>query len=210
MRRRLGVLAVLLLVVPAWPVFSQQDRSAAPARELTRSFRMTFVRIDPGALLPGSDSADEDEAPAHGVTLTEGFSIQGPDLPVEQGWEPVMQIAEGQRIQVKTRDGGTRHGTLMSATAESIAIRHESGARSIDRAEVLRVRVYDPGRRTRRGLKWTAIGAAAGAAIGFAACTSCLGEGAGPRYVGPGASVGMGLGALGFLSSPYRTVYEVK
>ena len=126
------------------------------------------------------------------------------------GWNSVMRITEGQKIELKTRDGAKLKGTLISASAESIAIRYKSGERSIDRADVQRVSVYDAGRRTRRGIMLTAIGAGAGLGIGFAVCPQCANEGAGAKYVGPGVGVGAGLGALGFLSSPYKTVYEVK
>ena len=126
------------------------------------------------------------------------------------GWDSVTQITEGEKIELKTRDGVKLKGTLIHATAESIAIRYKSGERSIDRTDVLRVRVYDAGRRTRQGIMWTAIGAGAGLGIGFAACPQCSNEGAGAKYVGAGVGIGAGLGALGFLSSPYKTVYEVK
>ena len=125
------------------------------------------------------------------------------------GWNSVTQIAEGQKIELKMRDGVKLQGTLISATAESIAIRYKSGERSIDRADVLRVRVYDAGRRTRRGIMWTAIGAGAGLGIGFAVCPYCPNEGH-SGYAGTGVGVGAGIGALGFLSSPFKTVYEVK
>jgi hypothetical protein len=54
------------------------------------------------------------------------------------------------------------------------------------------------------------IGAGAGLGIGFAVCPQCSNEEAGAKNAGPGTGVGAALGALGFLTSPYRTVYEVK
>ena len=77
------------------------------------------------------------------------------------GWDSVPRVTEGQKIEVRTRDGAELKGTFISATAESIAIRYKSGEQSIERANVLRVRVYDAGRRTRKGAMWTAIGAGA-------------------------------------------------
>lgn len=125
------------------------------------------------------------------------------------GWDSVTQIEEGQTIELKTRDGVKLKGTLISTSTESIGIRYKSGERSIDRVDVLRVRVYDAGRRIRRGIVWTAVGAGAGIAIGFGVCPYCSNEGH-SGYVGVGAIGGAGVGALGFLSSPYETVYEVK
>lgn len=126
------------------------------------------------------------------------------------GWDSMTRMTEGQKIELRTRDGAKLQGTFISATAESIAIRYKSGEQSIERVNVLRVRVYDAGHRTRRGILWTAIGAGAGFGVGFAVCPQCSNEGAGAKYVGPGVAVGAGLGALGFLSSPYKTIYEVK
>jgi hypothetical protein len=127
------------------------------------------------------------------------------------GWDSVTRITEGQKIELRTREGAKLQGTLISATAESIAIRYKSGEQSIERANVLQVRVYDAGRRTRKGLLWTAIGAGAGFGVGVAVCPQCSNEGSGAKYVGPGLAIGAGMGALGgFLSSPYKTIYEVK
>jgi hypothetical protein len=125
------------------------------------------------------------------------------------GWDSVMLIKEGQKIELKTRDEGKLKGTLIFAKAESIAIRYKSGERSINRTDVLRVRVYDANRRIKRGIMWTAIGTGVGMAIGFGVCVYCYNE-HGSGYVGAGAVGGAGVGALGFLSSPYKTVYEVK
>jgi hypothetical protein len=126
------------------------------------------------------------------------------------GWDSVTRITEGQKIELRTRDGVELKGTFISATAESIAIRYKSGEQSVDRTNVLRVRVYDAGRRTRKGVMWTAIGAGAGFGVGMAACPQCSNEGNGAKYVGPGVAVGAGMGALGFLSSPYKTIYKMK
>jgi hypothetical protein len=126
-------------------------------------------------------------------------------------WDSVMQITEGQKIELKMRDGAQLKGTFISATAESVAIRYKSGEQSVDRVNVLRVRVYDAGRRTSRGLLWAAIGAGAGAGFGFMVCPSCPNEGAGAKYVRPAAAIGAaGGGTLGFLSSSYKTIYKVK
>jgi len=126
-------------------------------------------------------------------------------------WDSVARITEGQKIEVKLRDGAELKGTFVSATAESIAIRYKSGERSVDRVNVRQVRVYDPGRRTLRGVLWTAIGAGAGAGFGFAICPGCANEGAGAKYVGPAVAIGAaGGGVLGFLASPYKTIYKVK
>ena len=75
-------------------------------------------------------------------------------------WEAILQVQAGKRIEITTRDGVQARGALWSAAADAAVIRDESGERSFARAEVRRVRVYEPGRRIRRGLLWTAVGRA--------------------------------------------------
>jgi hypothetical protein len=124
------------------------------------------------------------------------------------GWEGVERIPADQPIEVTTQDGTRTRATFVSATRDALVVREKSGERSIVRTEIRRVRVADPARRLRRGLIWTAVGAGAGAAAGAAVCPSCPNEGSGYKYVGPGAAAGAAIGALGFLSAPYRTVYR--
>lgn len=125
-------------------------------------------------------------------------------------WDAVRQISAGRKIEIIARDGGKTRADFVSADAEVLTFREESGPRSLTRPEIRRVRVFDPRRRVFKGLLWMGIGAAAGGGIGAGVCPYCANEGHGYRYVGPGVAVGAGVGALGFLSSPYRTVYKGK
>ena len=126
------------------------------------------------------------------------------------GWDSVQRTAPDHAIEVFTQDGARVRATFISATADSIVIRDSSGERSIERPSVREVRVHDPSRRTRMGLIATAIGAGAGFTVGYLVCAHCINEGAEYKYVGIGVAVGAGLGALGFKSAPYRTVYKSK
>ena len=125
-------------------------------------------------------------------------------------WDAVQRIPAAQKIQVTERRGGGRfRATLVSAGPDSVIVREASGERSIPRADIRELRVFDPGRRIHRGLLWTLIGAGAGAGASLAACASCANEGHDPAmFVPAGVGVGAAIGALGFLSSPYRTVYK--
>ena len=125
-------------------------------------------------------------------------------------WDALERIPSEQRIEVTERNGGGRlRATFVSAHPDSIVVREASGERSIQRADIREVRVFDPGRRNHRGLLWTLIGAGAGAGASLAARASCSGEGRSTaKYVPLGLPVGAAIGALGFLSSPYRTVYR--
>ena len=125
-------------------------------------------------------------------------------------WEAVQRIPAEQKVEIRTRDGARTRGAFVSATADAVTLREKSGDRLVTRAEIRELRVADPSRRVRTGLISTAIGAAAGWGIGFAVCPHCANEGAPYKYIGPGIAIGSGVGALGFLSVPYRTVYKTK
>ncbi len=127
-------------------------------------------------------------------------------------WDAVQQIPAAQRIEVTELHGGGRlRATLVSAGPDSVVVRDASGERSIPRADIRELRVFDPGRRVHRGLLWTLVGAGAGAGASLAACISCSGEGRNmTTYVPLGVAVGAAIGAIGFLSSPYRTVYKIR
>jgi len=126
------------------------------------------------------------------------------------GWDALQRIPANRKIEIITRDGKLTRADFLSVAGDVLAFRETSGERSLTRAEIRQVRVFDPGRRIRKGLIWTAVGAAAGAGAGVAACPYCPNEGHGSPYVGPGAAIGAGIGALGFLSSPYKTAYKSK
>ena len=125
-------------------------------------------------------------------------------------WDAVRQIPAGQRIEVTDRSGGGwLRATLVSARPDTVVLREASGERSIPRADIRQLRVFDPGRKAHRGFLWTLVGAGVGAGASLAGCVSCPGEGRDmTKYMPLGVGVGAAVGALGFLSSPYRTVYK--
>jgi hypothetical protein len=115
-----------------------------------------------------------------------------------------------QKVEVTERSrAGRLRATLVSASADTVVVRNASGERSIPRADIRELRVFDPARRLHRGLLWTLIGAGVGAGASLAACIGCAGEGRDmSKYAPLGVGAGAAIGALGFLSSPYRTVYR--
>lgn len=125
-------------------------------------------------------------------------------------WDAVQRIPTAQKIEVTERSGGGRlRATLVSASPDTVVVREASGERSIPRADIRELRVFDSGRRAHRGFLWTLVGAGAGAGASLAACIQCPGEGRDmTTWVPLGVAVGAAIGALGFLSSPYRTVYK--
>jgi len=125
-------------------------------------------------------------------------------------WDAVQRIPAAQRIEVIERSrGGRLRATLVSASSDTVVVREASGERSIPRADIRELRVFDSAKRVHRGLLWTLVGAGAGAGASLAACISCPGEGRDVTTHAPlGMAVGAAIGALGFLSSPYRIVYK--
>jgi len=129
---------------------------------------------------------------------------------VAADWDAVERISPGQRIEVLTRNKERSRAEFLLANGDALVVRDKSGQRSIARAEIRQVRVADPSRRLRNGLIATAIGAGAGVAIGAAICPHCPNEGHGYKFAGVGLAIGAGFGALRFLPTPYRTIYNVK
>jgi hypothetical protein len=125
-------------------------------------------------------------------------------------WDALRKISSDRKIEITTRDGKRTRASFVSVAGDVLAFRENSAERSLTRVEIREVRIFDPGRRGRKGLLWTAVGAAAGTGAGAAACPYCPNEGHTSPYVGPGVAIGAGFGALVFLSSPYRTVYKSK
>ncbi|HVW11233.1 MAG TPA: hypothetical protein VHC90_21760 [Bryobacteraceae bacterium] len=125
-------------------------------------------------------------------------------FPLAAEWSDVMHLSPGDKVEVRTNDGAKVRSEFVSATADSLSVKDKT----VQRSEIQEVKVYDSGRRIRRGVLWTIIGAAAGAGAGFAACPGCANEGHGGRYVGPGVAGGAAIGTLGFLSSPWKRVYK--
>jgi hypothetical protein len=92
------------------------------------------------------------------------------------GWDAMLQIPAGQKIEITTSDGVRTRSQFVSAAGDMIVVRERSSERSIARSEIRRVRVYDPGRRIRKGILWMAVGAGVGAVGGAAACCPSFGQ----------------------------------
>ena len=126
------------------------------------------------------------------------------------GWEAVQKIPTNMKIVVVSGASHEVRGAFVSADETTLVIRAKSGEQSITRGDIQRVRVPDPSRRVRNGVIATAIGAGAGFAIGFAICPQCANEGSAGKFTGPLTAAGAGVGAIGFLPVPYRTIYSSK
>lgn len=124
-------------------------------------------------------------------------------------WKAVERLAPGTRVQALPMDRKAPEvkGTVVRASADSLTVLSKTGETSLVRAAVKRVQIADPGRRTRNGLIAMGVGAAVGAVAGELVCLYCRNEGH-TGFAPYGLAAGAGLGALGFLGTPYRTVYQ--
>ncbi len=123
------------------------------------------------------------------------------------GWDAVLRVETDRRVEVSTKTERVR-GTLVSANEMAVVVRTKAGEKLLEKAEVKRVKVADPGKRGRNGMIGTAIGLGAGLGLGFAVCPGCANEGNGAKYVAPLGAAGAGAGAAaGFLPTPYSTIY---
>ena len=63
-------------------------------------------------------------------------------------WDAVQRLPVAQRIEVTERSGGGRlRATLVSASPDTVVVREASGERSIARADIRELRMFDSGRR---------------------------------------------------------------
>lgn len=124
-------------------------------------------------------------------------------------WSAVERIAPGTRLRVVESGRGKPEvkGTLVRAGADTIVINGKTGETSLDRTAVKILQVEAPHRRVRQGLISLGVGAGIGLGVGVAVCPYCRNEGT-TRYEGIGAALGAGIGAIGFLFTPYQTVYK--
>jgi hypothetical protein len=132
------------------------------------------------------------------------------DTLLSAGWEAVQKISANTKILVVAGAPREVRGILVSADETTLVVRSTSGEQSIARGDIQRVRVADPSGRVKKGVLATAIGAGAGFAIGFAICPHCANEGAAGKFTAPLTAAGAGVGSLGFLPLPYRTIYSLK
>ena len=128
-----------------------------------------------------------------------GLFLIASSLVFAADWDTIQRIPAAKKIEITERSrSGRLRATLVSASADTVMVRDVSGERSIPRADIRELRVFDSGRRVHRGLLWTLVGAGAGAGASLAACISCLGEGRKmTTYLPLGVAGGAAIGAQG-------------
>lgn len=125
-----------------------------------------------------------------------------------QDWNIVQNIPRDSQVKVKTVNGDVA-GSVASVSADSIAVRTNSGERAIARTDVKQIKIRSHSRRIRNGVLGTAIGVGAGIGIGVAICPGCQGEGKPYKFIGPLVVIGGGLGAaVGFGPPAYQSIYK--
>lgn len=144
----------------------------------------------------------------HTLILAVAFAGSAMAASNHDDWNAVVELQPGAKIEVVHGALQKTVGLLTAASSDGISMQTESGIRSMDRADVLRVNVKS-GSRKRRALIGALVGAAAGtafAAIGGASDSFEVRTGI---VMAATATAGAGIGAaIGGATGGSRTVYR--
>jgi hypothetical protein len=122
-----------------------------------------------------------------------------------QSWDNLKQLNSGTRIQVEDMNRDSVKGKLIGVTDETLTFRTSKGEKSLNRADVYKVKNRDQNHHVRNGLIGMAVGAAILGAIAVGSSSNCQNctNGAGGAAVG-----GAALGAIGFAFGSHKTIYK--
>lgn len=124
-------------------------------------------------------------------------------------WDNLKQLRAADRVEVIDQSLKSFRGNFVSVSDEAISLRSKHESFTIERANVLRVSMYDSGRRARNMLLGAAIGAGAALAVTVPLRVQQVGEGS----TGVGIMAGVAAGAAGAglavgSATGYRTIYR--
>jgi len=123
-------------------------------------------------------------------------------------WDVLQQLRPGDRIQVTDQKTKVWTGTFDNVSERVITLTGKSRASSIERVDVLRVKIRDTSNRSRRIILGTVIGAGIGLTIGLVGNAPLRNEGNGCSACVAGLTAGLGgLGAVLGMRPRYRTLY---
>ena len=128
-------------------------------------------------------------------------------------WDSLKQLAVGQKIQIVEMSLKDHQGTFVAFTGDTIEMDVQGKRTGYQRDSILRVSSRGPSKRGRHALYGTAIGAGAGAIIGYLAGASYHEEGEEGVFMLVFTPIGAGVGALTGASLPahdYRVIYRAQ
>jgi hypothetical protein len=124
-------------------------------------------------------------------------------------WQTLSQLQSGQKIQLIDANHQKHSGAFSSFTDQAIVLHERGGNQTIERANVLRVKVQGRSHRLRNVIVAAALGAGVGAGIGYGTSKNGIGfsKGDAARL---GAAVGFVGGAVvgAFVPSRHKTIYR--
>jgi len=141
------------------------------------------------------------------VLVILAFSCASAALDAQSSWANLNGLKVGQKILVIEENSKKHSGTFLSVSDSAITFRESTGERSVQKADVRRVKLRNQ-RRLRNTLIGTGVGAGAGAVLGAATAPSdgFFGKGYAAAFVGTaGGAVGS---AIGVLLATHNTVYS--
>jgi hypothetical protein len=126
----------------------------------------------------------------------------------QASWTNLRGLQVGDKIQVVEMNSKKHSGTFLAVSDSAVSFKESAGEMSVQRADVRSVKL-----RTRRRLRNTLIGAAAGGGSLAALCAATSGDGTGFLSRGfaaaAGAAVGIVIGApIGFVLPTQNTIYR--
>jgi thiamine pyrophosphate-dependent acetolactate synthase large subunit-like protein len=127
----------------------------------------------------------------------------------QMDWQSLSQLQSGQKIQLIDANHQKHSGAFSSFTDQAIVLHERGGDQTIQRANVLRVKLQRRSHRLRNVIVAGALGAGVGAGIGYVATPSgkiafTQGDGA-----GLGAALGFVGGAVvGAVVPSHKTIYR--
>src|SRR6476660_7877044 len=105
------------------------------------------------------------------VLVILAFSCASAALDAQSSWANLNGLKVGQKILVIEENSKKHSGTFLSVSDSAITFRESTGERSVQKADVRRVKLRNQ-RRLRNTLIGTGVGAGAGAVLGAATAPS--------------------------------------
>lgn len=147
------------------------------------------------------------------ILFTAAFFCSTDAQDADTAWDSLKQLTSGQKIQIVEMSLKDYQGTFVAFTEDAIVIDVKGKRKSCQRDSVLRVSSRGPSKRGRHALMGTAIGAGAGALIGYLVGANYHEEGEEGVFMLVFTPIGAGVGALTGASLPaydYRVIYRAQ
>jgi hypothetical protein len=122
-------------------------------------------------------------------------------------WQNLNSLHEGERIQVLEKNSRKVSGTFLNVSEAAISVQDQAGSQSLQRQDIVRVRLMKNKHRLRNAFIGAGIGAGLGAALGGATNNGFVNRGV--FAAGVAASFSVPGAVIGALVPDHSTIYNV-